>query len=276
MESPTEIIEESDSFGRVWLRQHGFDGHVAIEHRPHSSRSVSSTARSSSPRRCRISATSFFQFLLGRVHFLRVANALDEISDGVFESRDVLGDRRWCLSVRHKCLRENSKRDRGTIQPIAEPSSLIASWKKAIASRLCTTSNCDKTKTFRAWRHYQQQLPRTRSVTSPIREGGFEPPPPDSKSGSLPVSRFPSTLPPWLPPYPALRATLPIGEEGIVRDRGFEPRLPGWKPGVVPLDQSRGVASSGPRAEGEGVEPSRLIARPSSNRVPSPIGLPFL
>jgi hypothetical protein len=26
---------------------------------------------------------------------------------------------------------------------------------------------------------------------SPIREGGFEPPPPDSKSGSLPVSRFP-------------------------------------------------------------------------------------
>ena len=29
------------------------------------------------------------------------------------------------------------------------------------------------------------------------------------------------------------------------------------------------------RAEGEGVEPSRLIARPSSNRVPSPIGLPF-
>ena len=25
------------------------------------------------------------------------------------------------------------------------------------------------------------------------------------------------------------------------RDRGFEPRLPGWKPGVVPLDQSRRV-----------------------------------
>ena len=29
------------------------------------------------------------------------------------------------------------------------------------------------------------------------------------------------------------------------------------------------------RAEGEGVEPSRLIARPISNRVPSPFGLPF-
>ena len=63
------------------------------------------------------------------------------------------------------------------------------------------------------------------AVTAPessIREGGFEPPPPDSKSGSLPVSRFPSG------------------------------------------------------AEGEGVEPPRLIARPISSRVPSPIGLPFL
>ena len=29
------------------------------------------------------------------------------------------------------------------------------------------------------------------SSRSPIREGGFEPPPPDSKSGSLPISRFP-------------------------------------------------------------------------------------
>ncbi len=29
-------------------------------------------------------------------------------------------------------------------------------------------------------------------------------------------------------------------------------------------------------AEGEGVEPSRLVARSISNRVPSPIGLPFL
>src|SRR5271157_3307730 len=54
--------------------------------------------------------------------------------------------------------------------------------------------------TFRAWRHDQPQLPRSvprllfgqntfRSVQ--VREGGFEPPPPESKSGSLPVSRFP-------------------------------------------------------------------------------------
>ena len=35
------------------------------------------------------------------------------------------------------------------------------------------------------------------------------------------------------------------------------------------------AASSISEAEGEGVEPSRLIARPSSSRVPSPIGLPF-
>ena len=39
----------------------------------------------------------------------------------------------------------------------------------------------------------------------------------------------------------------------------------------MPLDQSRGF-----QAEGEGVEPSRLIARPVSSRVPSPFGLPFL
>ena len=36
------------------------------------------------------------------------------------------------------------------------------------------------------------------------------------------------------------------------------------------MDQSRGL-----QAEGEGVEPSRLIARPGSGRVPSPIGLSF-
>ena len=122
---------------------------------------------------------------------------------------------------------------------------------------------------FRARRHYHQQLPR-------IREGGFEPPPPDSKSGSLPVSRFPraprgsrtrlSDL-----GSPRLTARPGTHQSSLrVRDRGVEPRSPGWKPGVVPLDQSRGL-----QAEGEGVEPSRLIARPGSSRVPSPIGLPF-
>ena len=38
----------------------------------------------------------------------------------------------------------------------------------------------------------------------------------------------------------------------------------------MPLDQSRKK-----KAEGEGIEPSRLIARPGSGRVPSPIGLSF-
>src|SRR5205823_1960222 len=43
MESPTEFIDESDGLGSIWLWQHGLDGHVAVEHLPHLSRSVSST-----------------------------------------------------------------------------------------------------------------------------------------------------------------------------------------------------------------------------------------
>src|SRR5262249_41655394 len=112
---------------------------------------------------------------------------------------------------------------------------------------------------------------------SRVREGGFEPPPPDSKSGSLPVSRFPraprgsrtrlSDL--GSPCLTARPGTHQLSQRE--RDRGVEPRSPGWRPGVVPLDQSREL-----QAEGEGVEPSRLIARPVSSRVPSPFGLPFL
>jgi hypothetical protein len=91
---------------------------------------------------------------------------------------------------------------------------------------------------FRARRHYHQQLPR-------IREGGFEPPPPDSKSGSLPVSRFPRA------PRGSRTRLSDLGSPRLTarpgthqrsqreRDRGVEPRSPGWKPGVVPLDQSR-------------------------------------
>src|SRR5207302_666887 len=99
---------------------------------------------------------------------------------------------------------------------------------------------------------------------------------PASKAGGLPLAdsrerhaRVELAYPVWktsawtarpMTPRPSLR----------MRDRGVEPRSPGWKPGVVPLDQSRGL-----RAEREGVEPSRLIARPDSSRVPSPFGLPF-
>ena len=114
-----------------------------------------------------------------------------------------------------------------------------------------------------------QRPPRSeRGVTTSsncpgVREGGLEPPPPDSKSGSLPVSRFPraprgsrtrlSDL-----ASPRLTARPGTHQRSLrVRDRGVEPRSPGWKPGVVPLEQSRIE-----QAEGEGVEPPRLIARP--------------
>ena len=80
-----------------------------------------------------------------------------------------------------------------------------------------------------------------------------------------------------------------------VRGEGFEPPSPGSKPGGLPLADPRssecpagvepaspawkaGTSAARPRArkaEGEGVEPSRLIARPLSRRLPSPVGLTF-
>jgi hypothetical protein len=70
------------------------------------------------------------------------------------------------------------------------------------------------------------------------------------------------------------RGALSIEHHGTSeRDRGIEPRSRGWEPPVLLLDQSRTTIAI--KAEGEGVEPSRLIARPISNRVPSPFGLPF-
>lgn len=61
---------------------------------------------------------------------------------------------------------------------------------------------------------------------------------------------------------------------------GFEPTRTGSKPASLPLaDPGKSVLSTQysvlARAEGEGVEPSRLIARPGSSRMPSPFGLPF-
>ncbi len=50
---------------------------------------------------------------------------------------------------------------------------------------------------------------------------------------------------------------------------GVEPTSPVWKTGTFAA-RSRAHA-----AEGEGVEPSRLIARLFSKQLPSPIGLPF-
>ena len=78
-----------------------------------------------------------------------------------------------------------------------------------------------------------------------------------------------------------------------VRGKGIEPSSPGSRPGSLPVSPSPKVpcgnrthvagledqrlrhSAKGTKAEGEGVEPSRLIARPFSRRLPSPIGLPF-
>ncbi len=80
-----------------------------------------------------------------------------------------------------------------------------------------------------------------------------------------------------------------------VRGGGFEPPSPGPRPGGLPLADPRvrparveparpvrnaGASADRPgtrgvEAEGEGVEPPRLNARPFSKRLPSPIGLPF-
>ena len=85
------------------------------------------------------------------------------------------------------------------------------------------------------------------SPCSEVRGGGVEPPSPAPKAGSLPLTD-PRECP-----------------------AGVEPACPGWKPGASPLGQGHGRSP----AEGAGVDPSRLIARPFSRRVPSPFGLPF-
>ncbi len=50
---------------------------------------------------------------------------------------------------------------------------------------------------------------------------------------------------------------------------GVEPTSPAWKAGTF------AARPRAHKAEGEGVEPPRLIARPLSGRLPSPIGLTF-
>ena len=86
---------------------------------------------------------------------------------------------------------------------------------------------------------------------------GIEPTPPGSKPGSLPLADYPAIC------KSALReSNPPASDQPSVGARSLEP---------LPLGQEHVVSS----AEGEGVEPSRLIARPLSKRLPSPIGLPF-
>jgi hypothetical protein len=127
-----------------------------------------------------------------------------------------------------------------------------------------------------------------------IREGGLEPPSPDSKSGSLPVSRFPSRESKFRAPRgsrtrlsglgsPCLAArpeTLLLIDRFLI-DQSISKAGSGNRTPVAWLEARSRAARPIPRrfctsrAEGEGVEPSRLIARLISNQVPSPFGLPF-
>jgi hypothetical protein len=115
-------------------------------------------------------------------------------------------------------------------------------------------------------------------VSELIREEGLEPSSPESKSGSLPVSRFPSRKRQsdlWVP----LPATWPetIGRLYDLKS-GIGDSNPGRLVGSQESCRWTNPAQSTftiDRAEGEGVEPSRLIARLISNQMPSPVGLPF-
>ncbi len=110
-------------------------------------------------------------------------------------------------------------------------------------------------KTFRA-SHPTVRRPRigllieTLLVSSQVRGGGIEPPSPGSKPGRPTTSRSPI-----IALQSALRESNPPRQLGR----------------LAPLPLGQGHI----KAEGEGVEPSRLIARPLSRRLPSPIGLPF-
>ena len=129
-----------------------------------------------------------------------------------------------------------------------------------------------------------QRPPRSgRGVTTDsncpgVREGGLEPPPPDSKSGSLPISRFPRA---------------PRGSRTRLSDLA-SPRLTA-RPGTHRINDcfECGIGESNPgrlvgsqeschwtnpadfRRKGRESNPQGLSPRPGSNRVPSPVGLPL-
>jgi hypothetical protein len=93
--------------------------------------------------------------------------------------------------------------------------------------------------------------------------------PPAPHAGALPIAPLEesSSLRPILAPTDPSRPFTPFSQSE--RPAGVEPAFPPWQSGAW---------AARPRArlaEGEGVEPSRLIVRPVSSGVPSPIGLPF-
>ena len=78
------------------------------------------------------------------------------------------------------------------------------------------------------------------------------------------------------------REDAPVGRETGRERQGargeLNPPLRDPRSRVLPLHHGhhrRGPRSATPGAEGAGVEPARLIARPPSRRVPSPVGWPF-
>ena len=71
-------------------------------------------------------------------------------------------------------------------------------------------------------------------------------------------------------PPPCQRTTIADRHRSAECPAGVEPACPVWKTDAWAA-RPRALRS----AEGEGVEPSRLVARPGSSRVPSPVGLPF-
>ena len=115
--------------------------------------------------------------------------------------------------------------------------------------------------TVRAWRPLRAGPPGHVRVA----QGGVEPPASlHLREGGLPV---------------AYRASRPPPCQRTVAARGGPARVSGGSrtrlPGLEDRRLGRSATDTSGSAEGEGVEPSRLIARPGSSRVPSPVGLPF-
>ena len=99
------------------------------------------------------------------------------------------------------------------------------------------------------WMTPHRFVHRDTLVSTQVRGGGVEPPSPGSKPGSLPLAD------PRSRSKSALRESNPPRQLGRLDASAARPRAH--------------------KAEGEGVEPSRLIARPLSGRLPSPVGLTF-
>ena len=133
-----------------------------------------------------------------------------------------------------------------------EPPSSSGGWNRTSASR------------FRAWRRDQPRPPRS-SASDRLPDSGRRIRTSISrfKVGGPAVSRFPRA--------PRGSRTRLSGVEG----RRLTAR-PGTRMHYHVLCQYSFIYSHRiPKAEEEGVEPSRLIAHPTSNRAPSPIGLLF-